>query len=512
MGMPEKLDDFRLQQELYKMAFHANTNNDWVSCYIAWSELQKRFPSETTLVMVNETSRLIGMIDSTGIDPRLTHESIISTLGEHCGPLLEKYYFANGISELTQDHLAKYSGIEAAVAIALVQRTKRRKNLKDLETIEIEPISKVNGDSVTVFPSYEVSTSDFRQRSYEREFEHFFKISEAQVNCVQNATFWSESELIWTKDGYFADAVTQSDALAHNTREDFLIVASDGRNAVVKAGMPSSQSVKIEAAFWLAYPTTFAWGHFFNEVLLRCAVMTKHELFNKIPVIISEQVPESFEEFLHLIFPKCKIIRIPRGTSIQINRAYVVPIRISRPSHEYWSLHGDLIRLHAEPEVSGLLRSLISKVDLPTDNPTPKKIFLSRSGALHRRGINDRLLTLVAEKHNYSVVDLGKFTAIDQISMIKNSSHFFGEIGSQWDLVATMAQRSSKALIVHHDRPFEWEGLHWVLTNNVGDNCLKLIIGKRGYESIGFGEKQTHLPISLNDSQIDQIEVWLTTE
>lgn len=511
MGMPEKLDEFRLQQELYKMAFHASANSDWVSCYIAWSELQKRFPSEKNLVMVNETSRLIGMIDVTGIDPQLKHESIISILGEHSGPLLEKYYLANGISEFTQDVLYKHPGVEDAAAISLLENQHAQKSFLELETKEIEPIQKANADSITVFPSYMVSTNDFRQRSYNREFEHQFRISEAQIICVQNATFSSESELIRTKDGYFADAVTKSDALAHNTREDSLIVATDGKRVIVKREMPDRQPEEVEAAFWLAYPTTFAWGHFFNEVLLRCAVMSTHELFNSIPIIISAQVPESFEEFLHIIFPQCKIMRIPRGTSIQVNRAYVVPIRISRPSHEYWSLHGDLKRLHAEPEVSGLLRDLINKVNIPLDNQTPKKIFLSRSGALYRRGINNRLFTLLAEKHSYSITDLGAFSAIEQISMIKNASHFFGEIGSQWDLVATLARRPSRALIVHHDRPFEWEGLHWLLTNGVGEG-LNLIVGKRGYESIGFGEKQTHLPISLNDSQIEQIEDWLTNQ
>ena len=476
--------------------------------------------------MVNETSRLIGMIDVTGIDPQLNHESIISTLGEHSGPLLEKYYFANGITEITQDIYYKHPGVEDAAAIALLEKQQAQKSFLELETKEIEPIQKANADSVTIFPSYMVSTNDFRQRSYNREFEHQFRISEAQIICVQNATFSSESELIRTKEGYFADAVTKSDALAHNTREDSLIVATDGKRVIVKREMPDRQPEEVEAAFWLAYPTTFAWGHFFNEVLLRCAVMSTHELFNSIqfnsiqfnsiqfnsiPIIISAQVPESFEKFLHIIFPQCKIMRIPRGTSIQVNRAYVVPIRISRPSHEYWSLHGDLKRLHAEPEVSGLLRDLINKVNIPLDNQTPKKIFLSRSGALYRRGINNRLFTLLAEKHSYSITDLGAFSAIEQISMIKNASHFFGEIGSQWDLVATLSRRPSKALIVHHDRPFEWEGLHWLLTNGVGEG-LNLIVGKRGYESIGFGEKQTHLPISLNDSQIEQIEDWLTNQ
>jgi hypothetical protein len=58
---------------------------------------------------------------------------------------------------------------------------------------------------MTVFPSYMVSTNDFRLRSYNREFEHSFRISKAQIICVQNATFSSESELILTKNGYFAD-------------------------------------------------------------------------------------------------------------------------------------------------------------------------------------------------------------------------------------------------------------------------------------------------------------------
>lgn len=86
--------------------------------------------------MVNETSRLIGMIDVTGIDPRLTHESILSTLGERSGPLLEKYCFANGISELTQDVYYKYPGIEDVAAIALLENQHAQTNFKELETKE----------------------------------------------------------------------------------------------------------------------------------------------------------------------------------------------------------------------------------------------------------------------------------------------------------------------------------------------------------------------------------------
>jgi hypothetical protein len=86
--------------------------------------------------MVNETSRLIGMIDVTGIDPRLTHESILSTLGERSGPLLEKYYFVNGISELTQDVYYKYPGIEDVAAIALLENQHAQTNFKELETKE----------------------------------------------------------------------------------------------------------------------------------------------------------------------------------------------------------------------------------------------------------------------------------------------------------------------------------------------------------------------------------------
>jgi hypothetical protein len=105
------------------------------------------------------------MIDVTGIDPQLNHESIISTLGEHSGPLLEKYYFANGISEITQDIYYKHPGVEDAAAIALLENLHAQKSFLELETKEIEPIQKANADSVTVFPSYMVSTNDFRQRS-----------------------------------------------------------------------------------------------------------------------------------------------------------------------------------------------------------------------------------------------------------------------------------------------------------------------------------------------------------
>jgi hypothetical protein len=42
---------------------------------------------------------------------------------------------------------------------------------------------------------------------------------------------------------------TKSDALANNTREDSLIVATDGKRVIIKTEVPDSRPEQVEAAF-----------------------------------------------------------------------------------------------------------------------------------------------------------------------------------------------------------------------------------------------------------------------
>jgi hypothetical protein len=63
--------------------------------------------------------------------------------------------------------------------------------------------------------------------------------------------------------------------------------------------------------------------------------------------------------------------------------------------------------------------------------------------------------------------------------------------------------------MIHHDRLIEWYGLHHVLRQNIGDENLHIVSGRRIPLSIGYGEKQSHMPNFLDAEASEEIARWL---
>jgi hypothetical protein len=516
VGMPEQLSQPDKVDQLWQLAAKAGSSGDWIAGYLAYNELNQLNPHDHMLVMRSEASRLLGLIDITGFPKQVNAKSIVKTLGTESGPLLAKWIDAQGLDidlhDLIKIELTDSEIVHRAIARHLLKKNRSNEEVPGLDILATSSIAKNdNLKSELVFDEYLIDPiSWIRHEPGMSEDRRLVQVSACKILEVSDATLFMGSDLIRISEENYADSALRDEARFYDPRQDSVIIASSSNSIVVHNDFEKQvNSIRFEKAFWLGYPATSEWGHWFNEVLTRCSVMAGHAAFSETPCLVSEDVPLAFIQFAEFIFPQAKFIRVKRGTKCVVEIAFIVPSRISHPSFEFWSLNGDTNRLHAESEISGLLRSRIRSRATSLSGASDQRIFLSRRGAKNRVGLIETLLTQYAHRANFKIIDPGALSPQDQINMACECSHVFGEGGSNWDLVATAANYGCKAMMIHHDRSIEWNGLHQVIGEHIGRENLLIVNGYRIPIPIGYGEKQSHMQNHLDGEAIRKIEEWL---
>ena len=508
MGLPEKLDSNIRTQQIWNLIAQANLKGDYASSMIGYNSLFQTTKSEGAYVGYLEAARLLGYVDLFGIPLNINGPIIEEHLGHHASHLVECWMDQNDYSTNSRhyENSPYRSNLKSALGRSFLRDGLDRSCLSpDLKEIRIMPLRSIASDKqLVVFSSNTFQISpDFENHA------DSLNVHECVIHQLNNCILIAESELCFFEKSFYVDSTSHVSAKHHDPRNDSVILASSDQKVVVDSDFDLTNNVQFfENGIWLGQPTTSAWGHWFAEVLMRLAILTQAPDLLKLPCFISQSVPESFVEFALFLFPDAKFTRIPSGTKCSFKTVVVIPNRISRPDCEFFSLNADHLRIHCEPEVSGLLRMQMRAKASTTSKPDIRRVFLSRHGAIHRQSSTQRILELYAHKFGFKQVEMGSLAPQDQINLAVNSNFIYGEAGSAWDVVSTAADNCTRALIVHHDRPTEWSALHLELAENIGIENLTIVKGRRPLTKIGYGDKQTQDSIVLTIESFNELDSW----
>jgi hypothetical protein len=512
--IPNRLDAI---QKLFAEAAEAADRQDWLSAHIFYSELCNLNESSFSRVLRLEAARLLGLIDALGAVEVPSPGEIIETLGiadsKHLlaallrarGFRLEQFSQAE-IDVITSDRTLLASFI-SGYGDALDEKDLERHGVRIASCLTIRAASS---ESIEIFAPYEAALPVLRVVSSAHVFDQSprkTRFLSAPVMRLSAMNCTVGSELMSSDANFFVDGLLLEGAKTADTRDDFRVLFAEDSRVHYLSNTDLSPIVLEDAALWLAYASTESWGEWFNYSLARATLAAEVDFMGARTAVVAAETPETYLTGLSDLFPKLSIVRLPRGTSVHARELVVVPARFCNPSHEYWSLEGDSRRVHSEPETSSVvgkhLRRLVSSVDLSTTG----RVFMSRADARYRRGNAEQILQLVAAKHGFEPIEMGRYTLAEQVTIASSGRTFFGQCGSNWDLLSSVIEPGAEALFVHHDRPNEWSAQAWVI-EMAGANC-EFVLGSRSFLGIGYGPETYHLPVHLDKDRIDAVEKWL---
>jgi hypothetical protein len=517
MGFPEPISQYEVTQELSLLAQRSGERSDFLGCYLAYSELFSISGSVGDLVMMTESKRLIGMLDFVGYPKELSIQSIVNTLGQAGEALVAKAILLK--ENLISEDIAVISENfknSKVVNQSLSTRKLFKADLKNSINIVEENVYGIENAShhekSLIFKSYiadvpplAIASSVIPVTSKSRQI----RIPDVEVLEMQKVLMWAGSDLIRSEGVLFTDSGTADAARFRNTYDDERILAVS-QDKVLRLSVNDKEPLSMGSIFYAAYPTTEAWGEWFTFVLCRLAVLSHCFPNRRMTIAILNSVPKEFVLIAENLFPDFNFIGLERGQEILADTAYFIPSWYSANCHEHWSMGGDLLRLQFEFNISNLLRRRFDKT-IPDSILMPRKVFYNRTGARYRQGSAESILSLLAEKHRYTSVNMGGLSIFDQVNVSRSAVRSFGQCGSNWDLVAITARTGHKSLIVHHDRPHEWQAIAWMY-GAFSNNPPSFVLGSRRVPSIGYGMESYHQPVELSKENIDFLDEQLGSE
>lgn len=517
MGRQSYLQRLDAIEELFAGAVESANRNDWLSSYVYYSELCNLNDSSFSRVMRLEIARLLGLVDALGAVQTPTLAEIVDTLGtEHSRHLLAALLRVRGIEPgqigpMEMDLLTSDRDVLASYIAGYRDILEPRDwESCGVQVVSCSSIRTAASESIEVFGSYDATipllnvTSSIHAFDQHPQRTHFLSadvIRLAGVDCTVG------SEFMTSDDGSFIDGLLLEGARTANTRDDSRILFSSESEVFHFATTDASAAEVEEPALWLAYAGTDSWGEWFNYSLLRAALAAEVDFMGARIAVVAEETPETYLKGLSQLFPELRLVRLPRGTHVRAKALIVVPARFCNPSHEYWSLEGDSHRVHSEPQTNSVVGKYLRRLAKPVDHATSGKIFMSRANARYRRGNTEQILELLALKHGFKVTEMGHLSLSEQVGAALSGRTFFGQCGSNWDLLSSVIAPHTKTLLIHHDRPSEWAAQAWVM--QVAGATCEFILGTRNFLGIGYGPETYHLPVHLDSEQIEAVQNWL---
>ncbi len=331
--------------------------------------------------------------------------------------------------------------------------------------------------------------------------------------CENMRTFIGSDIFVDSFENIYLDNNSWFGARSHNLINDTMLMARSYSKVIVRDRMLNK--VKVKSGFWLGYPLMNAWGHWMHEGMLRIEIFSRHPEFEKIPLIVSSDVPVNFLETAKLIFPNITFLKFRNSTQLEVDRLLIAPSRTYHPHNVHWSLADEQLRLNGDPEISisfsERVRDRVTALSSQKEVTLfPSHVHIDRTHAAYRPSRNAATLRELAHRNKYFSVDPGSLSTIDQLSLFVGAERIFGQTGS--GLYLTQAsQMYSRSLFVGSDFSHDWAGLAYSCQAST-KGSVKFVLGQRDYVGVGFSERLYHQDFSLSDTAFQKIEEFLSSE
>jgi hypothetical protein len=164
------------------------------------------------------------------------------------------------------------------------------------------------------------------------------------------------------------------------------------------------------------------YGHFQFEYLSRLAVIANIRRCRELRLIVYDDTPERFLEFLLLAgYPRERLAFIPRGKAVKFHQIWLPSCPFYRDKSQ---------RAHVYPPAYHYLRWAMS-AGLRFVRPGPRsRIYYTRQGAGHRRCVNEPEVRALLESRGFHVTDPAELPPREQLEMVSNAEIIVGTIGA----------------------------------------------------------------------------------
>jgi capsular polysaccharide biosynthesis protein len=226
---------------------------------------------------------------------------------------------------------------------------------------------------------------------------------------VQEARVIGVLGFVCTKNGFMirkqlrqADERKQEDLDASIVGRD-----SEGRHLIV---MPDRDVTVDRECVFVGGEVNF--GHLLIETLARLAVMRRFPQLNQLPIVVFDDLPARFLDFIALLgFDSSQRISIPRSSSTVFSTVWFLSAPNYRPQPS--------ARAQLWPDAVWDLRAQFAKLFRPFEPKRPR-LYLARGKTKWRRLINEAALQQQLSALGVDIVQLDQLSAADQIATVSN--------------------------------------------------------------------------------------------
>ncbi len=249
--------------------------------------------------------------------------------------------------------------------------------------------------------------------------ETFLTVQRAEVFCgkVVDARLFSEAALVITADGsLLAEGLTHKEYAIEGFFEP-LIVERSGDTYVLDMPPPAR---KIDReCIYIGGSTNF--GHFLYEYLARLAVVNQCQGLLGLPVLIYDDVPKRFLEFLDLAgYDESRRILIPRNANVEVASLWMPSCPIYRDRHGRQRLWTSCYHF---------LRSTFSR-GRSAASPRRRRLYFSRAGAANKRVVNEPELIQLLAPSGFEILEAADFSISEQLDAVCNAEVIWCPIGA----------------------------------------------------------------------------------
>ena len=166
-------------------------------------------------------------------------------------------------------------------------------------------------------------------------------------------------------------------------------------------------------------------GHFLFEFLYRLAAYDMVGVLDHMKVAVYDDVPDTWLSFLELYgVSKDKILKVPQHPAVQFKNVWVS----SSPNHR----SADKVYEFWDEGIMAVRRKVLSKV-LDPGATGPKRVFIGRRDAKHRRLLNEDDVQKYLGTHGFESLMVAGRSAAEQVRLVASA-----------DIIVTVAGSASQ--------------------------------------------------------------------
>lgn len=268
---------------------------------------------------------------------------------------------------------------------------------------------------------------------------------------INNARIFSHSSLILTPDGTVLSDIGGDRKFGDHVSFVYekIVLAQKPRRLLLELGGYSER--QIETGFLLSGLASDAFGHWLPEFLPKLEYFKQHPDYDKIPIIIDENMPDS-----HLIHLKRlsnnPIISLKENESILCQNLIVAP----SPSFSPVEMLPHSIPANEFPGLSPRALRFLRGDRINQSNLEPKKrLFLARKNMIWRRLLNEAEIVNYLESKGFETIYLEDMGVNEQIEAFESAECIIAPNGSSL-LNLIFSRKDVKLLILSQQSLFNW--------------------------------------------------------